>query len=613
MRTLTVCGVNIADFTIVIPAIPQPAEKTAAEFLQKVTEASCGVKLPIVHRDECKAEHCIILGSRNTDPDIKWDGFRTKTDANHLYLFGNVARGTLYAAYDFAEQYMGYRLFAEDPQTGDRCEVIPTEGETDVPANFDNVNNPGFAARRTTCHQHQVSPEFSAHSRLNDCAPVGEEYGGVEPVNGECHTFDRLCPPSEYFDEHPEYYSYVIDEETGEGQRIRCSNEPRGGAQLCLSNPDVIRIVTENVLKDLRANPNKKYVEVSQCDNNNYCQCERCAAVDKEEGSPAGSVIRFVNAIAEAVEKEFPHVLVRTFAYSYSRTAPKLTKARHNVIVRYCTIEACSRHALNDPNCSTNAAVFGKEMAEWGKMAEKISVWNYITNWCSFNAPFPILTSLRDNARFFADCGTVHFFAECNSADNAGGVWPQLKAYLIGRLLWNPYMSEEEYDRHINEFLAGYYGKGWREIRSYINLEHETTKDREMECFERADIGAAFYNTDAVSIPGLRDFLRMNYTPLPYQPAYPGNYLTGLCEHIDEAKAMFDRAYSLAETDAERFRIRRSRCSVNYTDLFIKSRIKSQMTAEEQKEYEAECAQFLEDVKTYNFRYNVWSSNFANR
>ncbi|MBE6598582.1 MAG: DUF4838 domain-containing protein [Ruminococcaceae bacterium] len=604
MKKISICGRDIADFTLVLPTIPEPAEKTAAEFLKRVIMTSCGVNLPISDK---AADHGIFIGSRETDPDIKWDGFRIRTDENSLYLHGNIARGTLYAAYDFAEKYIGYRYFADD------CEVIPTEGEAEVPANLDIVDNPGFSARRTTCHQHTTSAEMSAHSRLNDCAPVGEKYGGVEPVNGACHTFDSLCPSGIYFDEHPEYFSYVIDEDTGEGRRIRCSNDTNEGGQLCLSHPDVIRIVTENVLKQLRENPDIKIAEVSQCDNTNYCQCERCAAIDEEEGSQAGTMIRFVNAVAEAVEKEFPDVLVRTFAYTYSRKPPKITKARHNVIVRYCTIEACSRHALNDPNCPTNADVYGKEMAEWGKMAHQISVWNYITNWCSFNAPFPILTSLRDNARFFADCGTIHFFAECNPSDNAGGVYPQLKAYLIGRLLWDPYMSEEEYERHICEFLRAYYGKGWEEIRRYIELEHKVTADREMKCFERADIGAAFFSTDVVFIPGLRDFLRIQYVPTAYQPAYPGNYLTGLCGHIDEALAMFERAYALAETDEERFHIRRSRASLDYTDLFVKSRIKGNLTAEEQKEYEARVAQFHEDIKTYNFRLNVWTNNFAGR
>ncbi|MBP3686566.1 MAG: hypothetical protein J6J21_06005, partial [Clostridia bacterium] len=34
----------------------------------------------------------------------------------------------------------------------------------------------------------------------------------------------------------------------------------------------------------------------------------------------------------------------------------------------------------------------------------------------------------------------------------------------------NPGMKKAEYYRHMDEFLAAYYGRGWRHIRSYINL-----------------------------------------------------------------------------------------------------------------------------------------------
>jgi len=602
MRKLTVCGADISNFALILSSDPQPAEKTAAEFLQRVIKVSCGVNLDIA---QAKTEHNILVGTREPSKKVKYDGFRITSDSSDLYLDGNIPRGTLFAAYDFAEKYLGYRLFADD------CEVIPTDGEEDLPAGLDIVDNPIFSARRTTCHQHVTSAEFSSHSRLNDCVPCGEEYGGVEPIGGKCHNFDLLCPPSEYFDEHPEYFSYVIDKETGEGERKPAGNFS-GGAQLCLSNPDVIRIVTENILKNLRENPDTKIVEVSQCDNTRYCQCEKCAAIDAEEESHAGTLLRFVNAVAEGIEKEFPDVLVRTFAYKYGRTPPKITKAHPNVLIRYCTIEACSRHALNDPNCSINSAVYAKEMAEWGKIAKQISIWNYITNWCSFNAPFPILISLRENARFFADCGTLHYFAECNPSDNAGGVYPQLKSYLIGKLLWNPYMSEEEYERHICEFLEAYYGPGWHEIGKYIKMEHEVTANSDIKCFAYVDIGAIPCKSTPY-ILGYSNFIRSRYTPVPYQPVYPDHPLTEFCQHTDEALAIFDRAYDLAETDLQRFHIRRSRCSLNYADLFIKSRVKNDLTPDERKEYEEACAQFLEDVKTYNFRYNVWTNNFANR
>ena len=159
MRKLTVCGCDISAFTIVIPTIPDPAEKNAAEFLRDVIEKSCGVTLPI---SDTKTDHSIVLGSRDNDPDIKWDGFRTVTDDNHVYLFGNMARGTLYASYSFAEKYLDYRYFADD------CIVSPTEGKAEVPANLNILDNPGFLARRTTFAAHMHSAEYRAHARLNN-------------------------------------------------------------------------------------------------------------------------------------------------------------------------------------------------------------------------------------------------------------------------------------------------------------------------------------------------------------------------------------------------------------------------------------------------------------
>jgi hypothetical protein len=35
--------------------------------------------------------------------------------------------------------------------------------------------------------------------------------------------------------------------------------------------------------------------------------------------------------------------------------------------------------------------------------------------------------------------------------------------------MMNPYMTDEEYYNHMDEFLAGYYGAGWENIRAYIN------------------------------------------------------------------------------------------------------------------------------------------------
>ena len=135
MRKLTVCGRGIADFTLVLPADPAPALKTAAAFLKRVIVVSCGVVLPIADMEHAP-EHGIYIGTRAPSPTVKLDGFRISADDGNVYLDGNIARGTLYAAYDFAEKYLGYRYFAID------VEKIPTEGEAEVPCGLELVDNP---------------------------------------------------------------------------------------------------------------------------------------------------------------------------------------------------------------------------------------------------------------------------------------------------------------------------------------------------------------------------------------------------------------------------------------------------------------------------------------
>ena len=114
------------------------------------------------------------------------------------------------------------------------------------------------------------------------------------------HTFNRLVPWQEYFATHPEYYAEL------NGKRII--------DQLCLSNPEVLKLTIAKLKEAILAEPEKKYWSVSQNDNFSYCQCENCKKIIAEEKSPAGPVIRFVNEVA----KHFPDKIISTLAYQYS-------------------------------------------------------------------------------------------------------------------------------------------------------------------------------------------------------------------------------------------------------------------------------------------------------
>ena len=116
-------------------------------------------------------------------------------------------------------------------------------------------------------------------------------------------------------------------------------NGERKNTQLCLSNDDVLKIVCENLFKQIEENPHCKVFSVAQNDNEEYCQCEKCRKIDAAEGSPSGSMINFVNKVADKVKEKYPDILIHTFAYQYTKKAPKHIKPRENIIVRLCNIE----------------------------------------------------------------------------------------------------------------------------------------------------------------------------------------------------------------------------------------------------------------------------------
>ena len=57
--------------------------------------------------------------------------------------------------------------------------------------------------------------------------------------------------------------------------------------------------------------------------------------------------------------------------------------------------------------------------------------------------------------------------------NSTSGEFGELRAYLLAKLMMNPYMTEEEYYDLMNEFLEAYYGDGWAYIRMYIDKTSE--------------------------------------------------------------------------------------------------------------------------------------------
>ncbi|MEG0767338.1 MAG: DUF4838 domain-containing protein, partial [Clostridia bacterium] len=312
------------------------------------------------------------------------------------------------------------------------------------------------------------------------------------------HSFDELVPPQTYFASHPEYFSLVDGKRLGEQ------------TQLCLTNPDVLALCIERVQHWLAENPDCRVFSVAQNDWDHHCQCPACRAMEEAEESPAGPMIWFVNQVAEALEKVRPEVLIHTFAYQYTRKAPKHVRPRPNVIVRLCTIACCFSHPLDGelrhptawtadastrphPQCAcVGETKFRDDLQAWSKICDRLYVWDYVTNFNNYLMPFPNLDVLQANLQFFARLGVRGVLEQGDYAHGGGGNLAELQAYLQAKLLWNP---ECDLEAHLQDFLAGYYGRGSADVRAYLALWQEAVRPYHMTLFEGVD---APFVTDAL-------------------------------------------------------------------------------------------------------------------
>jgi len=221
------------------------------------------------------------------------------------------------------------------------------------------------------------------------------------------------------------------------------------------------------VLARIRKDPGAKFYGVSQNDWYHYCQCPKCKAVDDEEESPAGSMIRFVNAVAERVEKEFPHAVIETLAYQYTRKPPKKTKLRHNVVPCLCTIECDFSRPLDQGAYKDNVR-FRADIEGWAKQTEQLYVWDYVTDFPNYTMPFANVLTLQGNLKFFR-ANKVREIFEQGAYQGRHGDFAELKAWLLAKWMWNPDLPAEPL---LRDFFEGYYGKGAPFVRTYFDELH---------------------------------------------------------------------------------------------------------------------------------------------
>jgi len=338
----------------------------AANDLQTVLRQMSDAEIPIqTDEKDCDSTLILVGKSRITDElGVKIpsgyphnEGFVLRTYpgsegcAPCIVLAGNdegTFQGTAFAVTEFLER-LGCGWYGLD----EVWHVIPKKPTIAVPS-LNIRSEPAFLSRSVW----RVGGELRERWRL----------GGAPLACGHAH--DSLFPPSEYFDEHPEFYPLINGKRTLEG-----------GWQLCTTNPDVIRLTVEKARNVFDKSDTAVMLSLSTNDCGGFCECDDCLASGE---NPGARMLTYANAVARELRKTHPDKYVAFLAYWYTFKAPSNMKAEPGVIVIVVN-EGCHAHALEDLNCQRNRD-WCENFLKWKETGAVMAIYEWYIPGCKVEA-----------------------------------------------------------------------------------------------------------------------------------------------------------------------------------------------------------------------------------
>jgi hypothetical protein len=268
-------------------------------------------------------------------------------------------------------------------------------------------------------------------------------YGRFQAINGggpdmriaASHAWSRALPSS-LFDQHPEYFAEV------DGKRI-----PK---QACISNPEVVERFVRHYVERFDEAPEMESASISPNDGANYCECQRCLAMNKDLSS---RVLMFINEVARRVAEKHPHRYLAFYAYAYNEEPPKASNLR----VEPNVVTVLAHYSTDTTRTIADAAFHG---SQWGWLNHRLIPWRKLNTSDHFLAreymgwwygPWPMYRSMLAATRSYAEHGVDGIIREYQGRD----LGTDMHMYLEMRMTIDPY---QDGSRLLKQAMSEYYG-----------------------------------------------------------------------------------------------------------------------------------------------------------
>lgn len=428
--------------------------KNTVKFFADVLSEITGDKIDIITDIAYSSGNAIALSVNEKLADkTKGQGYQLDIATEKITIESDTLQGVSNGVYSFLENNLGCMFVSADHDYIPKMQTINLSKIT-------TLDTPDIQWRYVYGYEAQRHQKDNIDEDYLDWhSKIKLNGAGMDDWFNWCHTSFVYISPEEYFEEHPEYFSLYNGK--------RCYEQGPVSGQLCWTNEDVYKIISQKVLQEMEENPDLHLWDVSQMDtwiNKGVgCQCKNCQAIDKREGSPMGSILTFVNRLAKEVKEKFPDNYISTLSYNYSVKPPKNIKPESNVIIKLCLMPGDCASSLKNPT-SKVAKNDKKIVEEWSKIADNILIWDYDVNFHHYLMPHPALAYVEENHNFYLENNTYGIFHQM--AHTKGGIDAELSSYVYARSMWDSSVNCSEL---MAKYMQVYYGKAAKSMTTYYN------------------------------------------------------------------------------------------------------------------------------------------------
>jgi hypothetical protein len=431
LTPITLAGGNIAlvaggkpTAAIVIAADAEAGSKRAVTDLVDCVQESTGATLPV---EQASREDRIELHIGNTEyvrslnlklDTLGVDGFKILFPApNRIALVGGSDSGTEFAIYEFLERYVGVRW------------LFPGECGTHIPKTMDVLISTDEVVSRPQIISRTISTVQGADEGESVFLWL-QRHRRHWTINHH-HNLDKLFPPKELMESHPEFYPMV------KGKRV----EPDADAQNwqpMFDAPGIVDEAVKRISAYFDSNPNSTSYSLGINDGNNFgVPARRLNSVGL--GDYSDRYFRFTNEVIDGVLKKHPDKWFGCLAY-VGITDPPTEVGVHPRLVPHICID---RYGWSN---EADAQRDMQRTRDWQRAAPVLGWYDYIYGDDMYRIPRIYPHVMARYLKFGAEQGVKAYYAEYYGAQ----AWVDgPKMYLLMKLLWDP---NTDVDATLNEW-----------------------------------------------------------------------------------------------------------------------------------------------------------------